>query len=107
ISGTNRHNSHTEKVAVEYQKILKEKNIQAHLLTLRNIDVLKKNPELSSIETELLIPAEKFIFIIPEYNGSFPGVLKAMIDITDVKKTWGWKKALLTGVSTGRAGNLR
>ena len=107
ISGTNRPNSHTEKVAIEYQKILKEKNIQAHLLTLKNIDVLKKNPELSAIETELLIPTQKFIFIIPEYNGSFPGVLKAMIDTTDVKKAWWWKKALLTGVSTGRAGNLR
>jgi NAD(P)H-dependent FMN reductase len=44
---------------------------------------------------------------MPEYNGSYPGVLKAMIDITDVKKVWWWKKALLTGVSTGRAGNLR
>jgi NAD(P)H-dependent FMN reductase len=107
ISGTNRPNSHTEKVANEYQKILKEKNISTHLFTLKNIDVLKKNPALSAIETEFLIPTQKFIFIIPEYNGSFPGVLKAMIDTTDVKKAWWWKKALLTGVSTGRAGNLR
>ena len=74
---------------------------------MKNIDLLKKNPEFSSIETNLLVPAKKFIFIIPEYNGTFPGVLKAMIDISDVKKVWWWKKALLTGISTGRAGNLR
>ncbi|MEJ7676030.1 MAG: NAD(P)H-dependent oxidoreductase [Chitinophagaceae bacterium] len=34
-------------------------------------------------------------------------VLKAMIDISDIKKSWWYKKALLVGVSTGRAGNLR
>ena len=106
ISGTNRPNSHTEKVAAAYQKILKEKKIEAHLFSLKNIELLKRNPTFSAIEAKLLIPTQKFIFIIPEYNGSYPGVLKAMIDITDVK-TWWWKKALLTGISTGRAGNLR
>ena len=30
-----------------------------------------------------------------------------MFDISDTKKVWPGKKALLTGVSTGRAGNLR
>ena len=59
------------------------------------------------IEEEILIPTQKFIFIIPEYNGTFPGVLKAMIDNSDVIKVWHNKKALLTGVSSGRAGNLR
>lgn len=106
ISGTNRINSHTEKVAAEYQKILKAKNIETFLFNLKNIYVLTKNPTFSAIETDLLVPTEKFIFIIPEYNGSYPGVLKAMIDISNVK-TWWWKKALLTGISTGRAGNLR
>ena len=106
ISGTNRLNSHTEKVAIEYQKNLREKNIEAIIFSLKNIELLKRNSAFSAIETNLLIPTQKFIFIIPEYNGSYPGVLKAMIDISDVK-TWWWKKALLTGISTGRAGNLR
>lgn len=107
ISGTNRQGSHSEKVAVEYQRILRQKNIEATVFTLKGIDVLKKNEEFSGIEASVLIPTQKFILVIPEYNGTFPGVLKAMIDITDIKKTWWWKKALLTGVSTGRAGNLR
>ena len=49
----------------------------------------------------------KYIFISPEYNGSIPGVLKCLIDVSDVRRVWKGKKALLTGVSTGRAGNLR
>ena len=107
ISGTNRINSHSEKVAKLYQTNLKDKGINAVIFSLINIDVLNRNPEFTKVEKELLIPSEKFIFIIPEYNGTFPGVLKAMIDISEVKKVWWGKKALLTGVSTGRAGNLR
>jgi Predicted flavoprotein len=107
ISATNRKGSHSEKVADVYHKICSSKGIDARVLTLVGLDVLETNPVFTRIENELLIPSQKFIFIMPEYNGSYPGVLKAMIDITEVKKVWWWKKALLTGVSTGRAGNLR
>lgn len=107
ISGTNRSGSHTEKVAREYQQILKNKNIEAKFFSLRDLDVLKRNEAIKKAETEILIPTEKFIFIIPEYNGSYPGVLKAFIDNSDIKNVWNYKKALLTGVATGRAGNLR
>jgi NAD(P)H-dependent FMN reductase len=107
ISGTNRPGSHSEKVAIEYQKILKNKDINATLFSLKGLNVLQRSPEYVKVESEILIPTQKFIFIIPEYNGSYPGVLKAMIDNSDVKKTWNYKKALLTGVATGRAGNLR
>ena len=107
ISGTHRIGSHTEKVAMEYRRIFLEKNIDAKILSLKNVDVLSRTPAFLKIESEFLIPAEKFIFIIPEYNGTFPGVLKAMIDNSDISKVWYHKKALLTGVSTGRAGNLR
>ena len=107
ISGTNRPGSHTEKVAKQYQKIFSAKGIDAKIFSLQNLDVLEKNPDFLKAENEFLVPSQKFIFIIPEYNGSFPGVLKAMMDISDIRKTWWGKKALLTGVSTGRAGNLR
>lgn len=107
ISGTNRIGSQTEKVAAEYERILKAKSIDATILSLRNVDVLCRTPAFLKIEEEILIPTQKFIFIVPEYNGTFPGVLKAMIDNSDIRKVWHYKKALLTGVSSGRAGNLR
>ncbi len=107
ISGTHRIGSHSEKVAAEYRRIFLEKNIDAVIFSLKNVDVLHRTPGFLKIENEIIIPTEKFIFIVPEYNGTFPGVLKAMIDNTDIAKAWYYKKALLTGVSTGRAGNLR
>jgi NAD(P)H-dependent FMN reductase len=107
ISGTNREASNTEKIARQYVDLLAAKGIKAHFLSLHGLDVLKRNKTFNEIETSILIPTQKFIFVSPEYNGSIPGVLKAMIDISDIRKVWWGKKALLTGVSTGRAGNLR
>jgi chromate reductase, NAD(P)H dehydrogenase (quinone) len=107
ISGTYRDDSITQKVALEYKRILKEKGIEASLLSLRGLNVLEATPQFLHLQGLLLIPAEKFIFILPEYHGSYPGVVKAMMDISDSRKCWNWKKALLVGVSTGRAGNLR
>jgi chromate reductase len=107
ISGTNRKGSNTIRVAQQYQEMLRIKGIEAILLSLVGMPVLERNPVFQEIEKDILGPAQKFIFISPEYNGSIPGVLKCMFDISDVKHSWAGKKALLTGVSTGRAGNLR
>lgn len=107
ISGTNRKESNTYKIAREYQLILAQKGITAGVLSLENVDVLHYNAELERIENEVLIPSTHLIIITPEYNGSFPGVLKMLIDNTSSGEVWFHKKALLTGVAAGRAGNLR
>jgi chromate reductase, NAD(P)H dehydrogenase (quinone) len=107
ISGTNRKDSFTLRIAELYHSILKKKNVEAPVLSLVGLDLLERNANVLELEKKWLLPAEKFIFISPEYNGSIPGVLKCLIDVTDVKKVWKGKKALLTGVSKGRAGNLR
>ena len=107
ISGTNRKYSNTYKIAREYQLILKEKGIEAGVFSLENIDVFNYNAAFEKIENEILIPSTHFIIISPEYNGSFPGVLKMLFDSSRSHEMWYHKKALLTGVATGRAGNLR
>ena len=107
ISGTNRKYSNTYKIAREYQLILKEKGIEAGVFSLENIDVFNYNAAFEKIENEILIPTTHFIIISPEYNGSFPGVLKMLFDSSRSHEMWYHKKALLTGVATGRAGNLR
>lgn len=107
ISGTNRQGSNTGKVAAQYLQLLQQKGVEAKLVSLVGLNVNERNPDILQLEKEVLIPTEKFIFIAPEYNGSIPGVLKSLIDHSDIKQVWWGKKALLTGVSTGRAGNLR
>ena len=43
----------------------------------------------------------------PEYNGSFPGVLKVFVDACDFPESFYEKKAALVGVSSGKYGNIR
>jgi chromate reductase len=119
IAATNRAESNTIKVAKEVSLLLtntSKKEIK--LLDLAKVDFDKLNtlsyqsnsPYANSVGEEYLIPAQKLIFKIPEYNGSFPGILKYFIDListTDFKKTFSNKTAILIGVAQGQAGNLR
>lgn len=90
-----------------YLNMLQEMGIEARLLSLENKAVWERGPVMLELEKEFLLSAEKFIFVMPEYNASFPGIVKCMIDNSDIKKCWWYKKAMLTGISDGRAGNLR
>ncbi|ULQ57077.1 NAD(P)H-dependent oxidoreductase [Flavihumibacter rivuli] len=107
ISGTNRKGSNTIKIAEQYRQLLSRKGIEANLVSLEGLEVTSRNPDLVELEKSILVPTQKFIFVTPEYNGSIPGVLKCLMDSSDIQPTWWGKKALLVGVSTGRAGNLR
>jgi chromate reductase len=106
ISATNRANSNTLRVAKQYEQLLKEREVNVRLMSLEGWKWLTRDPEFTRIESEILAPATKFVFVVPEYNGSIPGVLKVMFDISSYKDTWYGKKAMLTGIATGRAGNL-
>ena len=107
IAGTNRADSMTLRTANLYIDLLKEMEIDGNLLSLENHPVWEKGTAMLELEKQYLIPADKFIFVLPEYNASFPGILKLMIDNSNIRKCWWHKKALLTGISDGRAGNLR
>lgn len=97
----------TLRTANLYYKLLSAHTDNVKLLSLEHHNVLERGKDMIAMEAEYLIPAEKFIFIMPEYNASFPGILKLMLDNSDIKKCWWYKKAALVGISDGRAGNLR
>lgn len=107
ISGTNRLDSASIKVASEYFNRLTKAGKSCELYSLEGFKWFQRTPDFLELQERLFIPAQKFIFVMPEYNGSVPGVLKLMIDLLDYKRTWHLKKVLLVGVSSGRAGNLR
>lgn len=107
ISATNRNGSNTLKVSKQYQTFFKEQGIDAKLLSLEDFNSFHRDENFNQLESEFLAPASKFIFIMPEYNGSFPGVFKLMMDISDLSVCWNFKKVMLVGVANGRAGNLR
>jgi chromate reductase, NAD(P)H dehydrogenase (quinone) len=114
ISSTNRPNSNTLKVAGEYVKILENAGVNCRLLDLRKLPkgflfdecFGNRTPEFEQGIIQNIVNSDKFVFVIPEYNGGFPGVLKGFVDAVP-PKSFSFKKAALIGVSTGHAGNLR
>ncbi len=114
IAATNRPNSNTLKVAKYYQKLLKEKGVEANLFSLEHLpaDVLntdmygKRSTAFQEIQ-DMINNTEKFLFIMPEYNGSYPGVLKVLIDACNFPDSFYDKKAALVGISSGKYGNIR
>lgn len=114
ISGTNRIGSNSLKVAKYYQKTLASKGLDAQILNLEDLpgDLLatdlygKRSHQFKPIQ-DMVADSNKFIFIIPEYNGSFPGVLKLFVDACDFPESFYDKKAALVGISSGKYGNIR
>ena len=113
ISGTNRKNSVSSQVAKLYQNLLASRNQDSNIIDLADLpadfiatalyDNNGKNPKFNEFLHQLR-NADKYVFIIPEYNGSFPGVLKAFIDGMEYPNSFRNKKCSLVGISSGMQG---
>ncbi len=113
ISCTNRKDSVTRKLCSIYEEVLSSLDIESEMIDLCDLpaDYLEsalydnsgKN-EYFKTSREIMEDAKKFIFVIPEYNGSFPGVLKAFIDGLEFPTTFTDKKSAMVGLSSGQQG---
>lgn len=114
ICGTNRINSYSEKIALYYVNLLKEKGCDVQYLSMKEIENVitlsdyfnKENAQRERLIEKYIAGTNAFIFIVPEYNGSLPGILKLFLD-TIHPRNWENKYACITGIASGRAGNLR
>jgi len=121
ISGSNRKQNKTLHFAkYAYETLKAQTDLEVQFLDLSDIqgdmvsETMYKDSEqpqiIQHIQDTFFIPANRFWFFIPEYNGSYPGILKVMLDSMSVREyqnSFGQKKACITGIASGRAGNLR
>lgn len=120
ITATNRPNSISQIFSDTYYNKLISKNIDVLQFNLTSLPYDMFHPEMYSghgmsdslkeIQEKYIFPVQKFVIVVPEYNGTFPGVFKLFIDSISVrenKRNFFGKKIILVGVSDGRAGNLR
>lgn len=115
ISGTNRKNSISKQVALQYQEILKELKTDSTIVDLENLpaDFISSalyekqgtNVDFNPIREHMKV-AQKFVFIVPEYNGSFPGILKTFLDALEFPGTLKGKKCAIVGLSSGIQGGV-
>jgi len=114
ISATNRHLSLTKSVSETYLHLLEQDGVPVKFHHLEDVpgefvnDGMYRKPAhgLRDFGHEIFGSSDNLILVMPEYNGSFPGVLKLIIDACnpDIFKA---KRFALVGVASGRAGNLR
>lgn len=114
ISSTNRKNSNSAKVALQYEQLLKNMGASTTVLDLTTLPdelmtagLYENSGKLASFLPimELMKSSSKYVFIVPEYNGSFPGVLKLFLDALEFPSTLKGKKCGLIGISSGVQGS--
>ncbi|NVO31262.1 NADPH-dependent FMN reductase [Hymenobacter lapidiphilus] len=115
VVGTNRPDSRARRLADLYACLLAEHDVEASILDLLELpadftfSALYANAgshDGFNRLAEQASAADKLVFIVPEYNCSFPGVLKAFIDGLPYPSALSNKKAALVGLSSGGQGGL-
>ncbi len=114
ISGTNRPGSSTLKVSQILVKMYQDLGTQAQVLDLQDLpaaifepSAYAQKPEGWSATTDRIISAEGLHVVTPEYNGSFPGVLKYFIDMLPFPASFEHRCVAFTGIAGGIWGGFR
>lgn len=114
ISGTNHTDANTLLVAQHYQQKMQALGVQPKLYSLTELAPDFMATDMYGLRSAAFAPIEQlmresdvFVFVVPEYNGSYPGVLKLFVDSMKPSLVFHGKRAALVGVSTGRFGNVR
>lgn len=113
VCGTNRNDSVSYQISRLYQAELNKKNCPNELIDLSDLpndfaftalyEQAGKNEDFNHFR-ELMAKTKKFVFVVPEYNGSFPGVLKTFIDGLKFPDSFKGKKCAMVGISSGIQG---
>jgi NAD(P)H-dependent FMN reductase len=114
IISTNRKGSASAKVAATVAELIEKQGEETHMLDLSKLPAdffsptmyADRSPEFLRLFNDYIEAARHIVFVIPEYNGSYPGVLKFFIDGSPAKAFWN-KHASMIGLSDGHAGNMR
>ena len=102
IAGTDRPGSNTSKIAkIAVAKLLSQ-GVLVHLVDLSELPAETFKPfQKKMMETD------GFVWVVPEYNGSFPGALKYFIDLLKFPETLDEMPSTFIGLSAGQAGASR
>jgi NAD(P)H-dependent FMN reductase len=114
LSGTNRPISNTLRIARIVQRHYQQLGVNAELYSLADVPPELYSPEAYKTKPAAFLAVQQKIFdaagmhiVVPEYNGSFPGVLKHFIDMLKFPESFDRKPMAFVGVANGQWGGLR
>lgn len=113
LSSTDRPDSNAWKVTNYIDTIL-SKNVETKLFTLRDYPLKDLHggkygdtPDSVKQFNKEFLDADGYIFVIPEYNGGFPGILKVFFDYLPFPEAMEKRPVSLIGEAAGSFGALR
>jgi NAD(P)H-dependent FMN reductase len=114
ISGTNRPGSSALKVARAVERHYRTLNVACELLSLEDMPSEAFLPSTYAVKPHSVVVLQRRVLdsvglhvITPEYNGTFPGVLKYFIDLLKYPESFEHKPVAYVGESSGAWGGLR
>ena len=114
IAGTNRPGANTLKVTLQAQARLKACGVDSQLIDLGQMpqEIFEptsyaQKPEAFASVQQAVLETEGIIIVTPEYNGSFPGVLKYFIDMLKFPESLYMTPVAFVGLSAGPTGAMR
>jgi len=114
VSGTNRPSSQTLRVTRLFEKLYKAQGVETTILDLNTLpaeifrpDAYATKPASFQPFLDTVLKADGLVIVTPEYNGSFPGVLKLFIDMLKFPESFEKKPVAFVGLAAGMWGALR
>jgi NAD(P)H-dependent FMN reductase len=114
VSGSNRANANTLRIARLLQEAYAELGVEAGLLNLQELPASLLDPGAYGEKPAAFAPFQARVLkasglhvVTPEYNGSFPGVLKLFIDMLKFPESFEGKPVAYVGLAAGQWGALR
>lgn len=114
ISGTDRPNSNAMRVSKYVQRLYRETGVEVDIMDLQQfpLEAVKGGqygedvPEVKKFIRPVL-QADGLVMVVPEYNGSYPGILKLFIDYLPFPRAFEKLPISFIGESSGSFGALR
>jgi NAD(P)H-dependent FMN reductase len=114
IAGTNRPGSKTLRIARTIEELLVEDGKEVSFLDLAELPAslfggssYRVKPAGFRPFQQAMLAANGILTVVPEYNGSFPGILKYFVDMLQFPESLYEKPSAFVGVSSGRWGAVR
>ena len=114
ISSTDRPNSTSLAVSNYVKTLFEREGVNAEVISLEDFPTAdvqggKYGKEIPSVEEfrRPVLEADAILWVIPEYNGSFPGILKLFIDYLPFPEAFVKMPMSFIGVAAGAFGALR
>ena len=114
VCGTNREGSLSRLLAQEATEAYLSRGVAADLLDMNELppEVLdpkaykEKAPSVQAL-IDRFLASDGAVFVIPEYNGSYPGILKLFVDMLPYPEGFDQRPCAFIGLAAGEFKSLR